>query len=91
MKIVKVSAIPMSAPVPEDKRHRTDLGTKVKGDATLIRVETNNGLTGLGTLANRLRTPNRDHFLGAGSFRTQETGNEFEHLDSTRSSQRISE
>ena|SRR6516162_2894192 len=46
MKIVKVSAIPMSAPVPEEKRHRTDLGTKVKSDATLIRVETDNGLTG---------------------------------------------
>ena len=44
MKIVKVSAIPMSAPVPEDKRHHTDLGTKVKSDATLI----NNGLTGIG-------------------------------------------
>src|SRR6266404_1480912 len=48
MKIVKVSALPMSAPVPEEKRHRTDLGTKVKSDATLIRVETDTGLTGLG-------------------------------------------
>ena len=48
MKIVKVSAIPMSAPVPEEKRHRTDVGTKVKSDATLIRVETDNGLTGIG-------------------------------------------
>ena len=48
MKIVKVSAIPMSAPVPKEKRHRTDLGTKVKSDATLIRVETDNGLTGIG-------------------------------------------
>jgi len=48
MKIVKVSAIPMSAPVPEEKRHRTDLGTKVKSYATLIRVETDNGLTGIG-------------------------------------------
>src|SRR5689334_25411337 len=45
MKIVRVSAIPMSAPVPKEKRHRTDLGTKVKSDATLIRVETDNGLT----------------------------------------------
>jgi hypothetical protein len=36
MKIVKVAAIPMSAPVPEEKRHRTDLGTKVKSDATLL-------------------------------------------------------
>src|ERR1700739_1826780 len=48
MKIVKVSAIPMSAPVPEEKRHRTDLGTKVKSDATLIRVDTDSGLTGIG-------------------------------------------
>ena len=48
MKIVKVSAIPMSAPVPEQKRHRTDLGTKIKSDATLIRIETDNGLTGIG-------------------------------------------
>ena len=48
MKIVKVPAIPMSAPVPEEQRHRTDLGTKVKSDATLIRVETDTGLTGIG-------------------------------------------
>jgi D-galactarolactone cycloisomerase len=48
MKIVNVSALPMSAPVPEEKRHRTDLGTKVKSDATLIRVETDSGLTGIG-------------------------------------------
>ena len=48
MKIVRVSAIPMSAPVPEEKRHRTDLGTKVKSDATLIRVATDSGLTGIG-------------------------------------------
>src|ERR1700747_2489486 len=48
MKIVTVSAIPMSAPVPEEKRHRTDLGTKVKSDATLIRLATDSGLTGIG-------------------------------------------
>src|SRR5438270_13275529 len=48
MKIVKVSALPRSAPVPEEKRHRTDLGTKVKSDATLIRVETDTGLAGIG-------------------------------------------
>ena len=48
MKIIKVSTIPMSAPVPEEKRHRTDLGTKVKSDATLISVDTSKGLTGIG-------------------------------------------
>jgi D-galactarolactone cycloisomerase len=48
MKIVRITAIPMSAPVPLENRHRTDLGTKVKSDATLIRVETDNGLVGIG-------------------------------------------
>jgi D-galactarolactone cycloisomerase len=48
MKIVRVSAIPMPAPVPLEKRHRTNLGTKVKSDAILVRVETDSGLTGIG-------------------------------------------
>ena len=48
MKIVRVRAIPMSDPVPPQRQHRTDLGTKVKSDATLILVETDNGLTGMG-------------------------------------------
>lgn len=48
MRITKVSAIPMSAHVPPERRHRTDLGTKVKSDATLILVETDKGLTGMG-------------------------------------------
>src|SRR3981189_3218656 len=48
MKIAKISAIPMSAPVPPERRHRTDLGTKVKSDATLIRVETDSGIIGIG-------------------------------------------
>lgn len=48
MKITRVRAIPMSAPVPLERQHRTDLGTKVKSDATLIRVETDSGLAGIG-------------------------------------------
>ena len=48
MKIIKVRASPMSDPVPPERRHRTDLGTKMKSDATLILVETDNGLTGMG-------------------------------------------
>jgi L-alanine-DL-glutamate epimerase-like enolase superfamily enzyme len=48
MQITRVAAIPMSAPVPPGRQHRTDLGTKVKSDATLIRVETDKGLVGLG-------------------------------------------
>jgi hypothetical protein len=38
----------MSDPVPPQRQHRTDLGTKVKSDATLILVETDKGLTGMG-------------------------------------------
>lgn len=48
MKITRVRAIPMSDPVPKERQHRTDLGTKVKSDATLILVETDKGLTGMG-------------------------------------------
>lgn len=49
MQITRVRAIPMSDPVPLERQHRTDLGTKVKSDATLILVETDKGLTGIGT------------------------------------------
>ncbi|MDP6451687.1 MAG: mandelate racemase/muconate lactonizing enzyme family protein [SAR202 cluster bacterium] len=48
MKITSVRAIPMSDPVPPERQHRTDLGTKVKSDAVLVLVETDNGLTGVG-------------------------------------------
>ena len=48
MKISNVRAIPMSDPVPEERQHRTDLGTKVKSDAVLILVDTDDGLTGMG-------------------------------------------
>ncbi|MFM9972453.1 MAG: mandelate racemase/muconate lactonizing enzyme family protein [Burkholderiales bacterium] len=48
MKITRVRAIPMSDPVPKERQHRTDLGTKVKSDATLILVETDKGITGMG-------------------------------------------
>jgi len=48
MKITAVRAIPMSDPVPPERQHRTDLGTKVKSYATLILVETDQGLTGMG-------------------------------------------
>ena len=48
MKITDVRTIPMSDPVPRERQHRTDLGTKVKSDAVLILVETDDGLTGMG-------------------------------------------
>ena len=48
MKITDVRAIPMSDPTPSERQHRTDLGTKVKSDAVLILVDTDEGLTGMG-------------------------------------------
>ena len=48
MKITDVRTIPMSDPVPRERQHRTDFGTKVKSDAVLILVETDDGLTGMG-------------------------------------------
>jgi D-galactarolactone cycloisomerase len=48
MEITDVRAVPLSDPVPEGKRHRTDLGTKVKTDATLVVVETDTEHTGVG-------------------------------------------
>ena len=48
MKITDVRAIPMSDPIPSERQHRTDLGTKVKSDAVLILVDTDEGLTGMG-------------------------------------------
>ena len=48
MKITNVRAIPMSDAIPPERQHRTDLGTKVKSDAVLVMVETDEGLTGVG-------------------------------------------
>lgn len=48
MKITAVRAIPMSDPVPPEKQHRNDMGTKVKSDSTVIVVETDEGLSGMG-------------------------------------------
>lgn len=49
MEITDVRAVPLSATIPEEHRFRSDLGTRVKNDATLIYVDTDEGLTGVGT------------------------------------------
>ena len=49
VKITDVRAVPLSSPIPERHQFRSDLGTRVKNDATLIYVDTDAGLTGLGT------------------------------------------
>ena len=48
MKITSIRAIPLSDPIPEERQHRTDLGTKVKTDSVLVLMETDQGLTGVG-------------------------------------------
>lgn len=48
MKITQVRVLPMSDPVPLERRHRTDLGTKVKSDSAIIFVDSDTGLTGMG-------------------------------------------
>ena len=48
MRITEVIAIPMSDPIPRERQHRTDLGTRVKSDAVLVMVKTDEGLTGIG-------------------------------------------
>lgn len=48
MEITAVSAVPLSDQIPEAEQHRTDLGTMVKTDATLVFVETDGGLRGVG-------------------------------------------
>ncbi|MFC6734226.1 mandelate racemase/muconate lactonizing enzyme family protein [Haladaptatus sp. DYSN1] len=48
MRITDVRAVPLSNRIPEEKRHRTDLGTKIKTDTTLVFVETDDGHRGVG-------------------------------------------
>ncbi len=48
MQIVDVEAVPLSSSIPEEKQHRTDLGTKVKSDAVLVFVTADDGTTGVG-------------------------------------------
>ena len=38
----------MSDPIPEDRQHRTDLGTRIKSDSVIVLIETDEGLTGMG-------------------------------------------
>ncbi|MGB3290458.1 MAG: mandelate racemase/muconate lactonizing enzyme family protein [Burkholderiaceae bacterium] len=48
MKIVQIKAFPISFPVPADKSVTLGIGRSVKRDAVLVRVETDQGLTGWG-------------------------------------------
>lgn len=48
MKIRDVRAVMLSSPIPEHRRWRSDYGTLVKADTTIVVVETDEGLTGYG-------------------------------------------
>ena len=49
MKITNITAIPLSYSIPEEKRHRTDYGWVVKQDNVIVKVETDDDITGIGT------------------------------------------
>jgi L-alanine-DL-glutamate epimerase-like enolase superfamily enzyme len=48
MKITNVRTILLSAPIPPERRWRSDFGSSVKSDAAIIVVETDGGLRGYG-------------------------------------------
>src|SRR5690606_20052094 len=48
MKITQIQAFPISFPVPADKSVTLGIGRSVKRDAVLVRVQTDDGLTGWG-------------------------------------------
>lgn len=48
MKIQDIRAFPLSFPIPENKSVRLGIGRSVKRDTVLVRIRTNNGITGWG-------------------------------------------
>lgn len=48
MKITNVSATLLSYPIPEERRHRNDYGVVLKHDNVIVKVETDEGITGIG-------------------------------------------
>jgi L-alanine-DL-glutamate epimerase-like enolase superfamily enzyme len=48
MRIVKLEAVPISFPVPENKSVRLGIGRSVKRDSVLVRIETEDGHVGWG-------------------------------------------
>ena len=48
MRIVKLEAVPISFPVPENKSVRLGIGKCVKRDSVLVRIETEDGHVGWG-------------------------------------------
>ncbi|MGH7462091.1 MAG: mandelate racemase/muconate lactonizing enzyme family protein, partial [Longimicrobiales bacterium] len=48
MKITKITAIPLSYRLPEGKTVTMGVGSTLKRDAIIVRVETSEGITGYG-------------------------------------------
>ena len=49
MKITDVRVLLLSDPIPEERRWRSDLGVKVKNEAVLVFLDTDEGITGIGS------------------------------------------
>jgi L-alanine-DL-glutamate epimerase-like enolase superfamily enzyme len=48
VKITDLKVHMLSTPIPSERQHRTDLGQAVKGEAAVVEVGTDEGLTGIG-------------------------------------------
>ena len=48
MKITAVTATWLHVPIPEDRQHVSDFGRVTSFDATLVRIDTDAGITGWG-------------------------------------------
>ena len=75
MKITNVTAIPVSFPIPEDKGVTLGIGRAVKRDAVLVKVETDDGITGWGE-SHAGRAPGAVAQLANTTLRTLVTGME---------------
>ena len=75
MKITNVTAIPVSFPIPEDKGVTLGIGRAVKRDAVLVKVETDEGITGWGE-SHAGRAPGAVAQLANTTLRTLVTGME---------------
>lgn len=65
MKITKVEAIWLHVPIAEERQHVTDFGRIASFDTTLVRIETDAGITGHGEARGALSSSSINHAINA--------------------------
>ena len=65
MKITKVEAIWLHVPIPQERQHVTDFGRIASFDTTLVRIETDTGITGHGEARGALSSSSLNHAINA--------------------------